>query len=104
MANQISWQRTVTTAGTAVQGPNTGAGMFQVEAHPANTGTYCYIGNDGADDVANTTGYVLKKDGRPTVIVVTNMNELWLDSDTNGDKVIILKIGGEQMGQNPPAI
>lgn len=103
MAIQVSWQVTIDVAGTAEQGPNTGAGTFQVEAAPGNTGTYCYIGNDGNDDVASTTGYVLKKDGRPVIITVSNMNELWLDSDTNNDEIMILKIGGEQLGMNPPA-
>lgn len=103
MPIQISWQKTITTAGTAVVGPTTGPGTFQVEAIPANTGTYCYVGNDGADDVAAGTGYVLKKDGKPVILTVSDMAEVWFDSDTNGDKVMILKIGGEQMGVNPPA-
>lgn len=99
---QISWNKAITTAGTALAGPDTGAGTFAVQADPANTGTYMYVGNDGADDVASTTGYALKKDATPIIMTVTNMNQVYFDTDTNGDSVVILKLQGESQGIAPP--
>lgn len=86
---QQSWQVTVTTAGTAVQGPNTGSGQFLVVRHPGNTGTYAYFGNDGNDDVSSTTGFVL---GDLMIVVTTsNMNKYYIDADSDGDKVCIIR-------------
>lgn len=95
---------TVTTAGTAVAGPATGPGTFALIANPANTGTYCYVGNDGADDVASTNGYPLSKTlGNQIVLVVGlgGLAEYYFDSDTNGDDLIYLKLAGE--GDGVPA-
>ena len=102
-AKQISWNKAVTTAGTALAGPDTGAGTFAVQADPGNTGTYMYVGNDGADDVASTTGYALKKDLNPIILTVSNMNLVYFDTDTNGDSVVILKLQGAQEGVAPSA-
>jgi len=103
MATKVSWNHAVTTAGTALAGPDTGAGTFAIQADPANTGTYMYIGNDGADDVASTTGYALKKDLNPIVMSVSNMNQVWFDTDTSGDSVVILKLSGAQENVSPSA-
>lgn len=91
MASQISGVITVTTAGTAVRGPDIG-GTFLIKPDPGNTGTYCYIGNDGAGDVASTTGFKLSKNEGAVVIVVQSLYDVWFDSDTNGDKLTWLKI------------
>ena len=100
---KISWNKAVTTAGTALAGPDTGAGTFAVQADPANTGTYMYIGNDGADDVASTTGYALKKDLNPIIMSVSNMSQVFFDTDTSGDSVVILKLQSAQEGSSPAA-
>jgi hypothetical protein len=95
---------TVTTAGTAVAGPDTGAGTFRVIANPANSGTYMYVGNDGADDVTNANGYPLAKTNTVGIFITTGPNGLqgyYFDSDTNGDDCFWLRVIGE--GAFPPA-
>jgi len=105
MATAVSGFITIATAGTALAGPASGAGTFALIANPANTGTYCYVGNDGADDVAATNGYPLSKTlGNQVVVVVGpgGLAEYRFDSDTNGDDIIYLRIAGE--GDGVPAV
>ena len=80
-----SGQITVTTAGTAVQGTATAMyrGFF-IRALSTNTGIV-YVGNDGAGDVTSGNGYELKK-GEQIYVECENLNELWFDAATNGDK------------------
>jgi len=90
-----SGQITVTTAGTAVQGTSIPGPEFVITAHPGNTGVV-YVGNDGAGDVAATNGFPLGSVGAtPSEIAVyvraANLNELWFDAASNGDKVCWLK-------------
>ncbi len=86
----ISGQITVTTAGTEIQGGNIALdnGVY-VRALTGNTGVV-YVGNDGAGAIASTNGYQLNK-GEAVRIQVANLNELWFDSATNGDKFCWLK-------------
>ncbi len=100
---QLSWQFTVTTSGTAVQGDASPPGTFQIQAGSGNTGTLCYAGNDGTNDVDDSTGYTLKKAGVPVIITVTSLAELWFDSDTNGDKIEVLKLQGDNTRYYPRA-
>lgn len=93
---QLSGVITVTTAGTAVQGPDIApwrraedGGGFFVTAPNANTGLI-YIGNDGAGDVASTNGLELKAGGQ-TFIICNNLNELWFDASVDGEKCTWLK-------------
>ena len=90
MANIYSWQVTVTTAGTAVQGPDTGPGAFQINADPENTG-YIYVGNDGANDVASTNGYKMAA-GNVAIMTAPNMNHLYFDASVSGEKATILEL------------
>ena len=88
MADARSGIITVTTAGTAVQGPATPAGSaFIIRGDPANTGTV-YVGNDGSNSVSSTTGYALAKTDAPIEVNVASLDQLWFDAATNGDKVI----------------
>ena len=93
------------TLGTAAEaGPDTGAGTFVLIANPANTGTYCYIGNDGADSITATNGYPLSKTlGNQIVVTVgdAGFTSYQFISDTQNDDVIYLRIAGE--GDAPPA-
>ena len=92
----LSGQITVTTAGTAVQGPDTpSGGKFALAAHPGNTGIV-YVGNDGAGDVASTNGFPLHSTATlaGSYVVVDfgrfgqrALDELWFDAATSGDKV-----------------
>lgn len=102
MVNQISGQITVTTAGTAVSGTaSIVPGLFEFTPVHGNTGTYCYVGNDGADDVSSSTGYHIKKDGSPLVLSCDDLAQLYFDSDTNGDKIAWLRIADQNAGQYP---
>jgi hypothetical protein len=42
--------------------------------------------------------------GDSLVITVSNLNELYFDVSTNSDKLTWIKIGGEHVGLNPPAL
>lgn len=90
---------TVSTAGTAVQGDDVGAGTFLIEADAANTG-YIYIGDDS---VGTSTGFQLAA-GDTVPLVVGSFDSLWFDGTTNGNKARYIKVGGEHVGYNPPAI
>lgn len=92
MAQKRTVQITVTTAGTAVQGPNLPCRLILPQAHPDNTGDYVIVGNDGADDVDTTTGFYIKKDSVNPPMRVDNLNELYFDvpAGGDGDKVNIL--------------
>lgn len=82
----VSGQITVTTAGTAVQGTavvlNNGV---WIKALAGNTGVV-YVGNDGANDVTSANGFQLSA-GDLILVQVRNLNELWFDAATNGDKL-----------------
>jgi hypothetical protein len=87
----ISGIITVTTAGTAVQGPDTySENGFMAKAHPDNTDTV-WVGNNGSSDVSSTGGYPLNT-GESVPVGVTNLNEAWFDADVNGEKICWLKI------------
>lgn len=93
---QLTGVVTVTSSGTAVNGPDiqswepaqNGGGFFVIAIN-ANTGLI-YVGNDGAGDVASTTGYELAA-GKSTFIRCNNLNEVWFDSSVNGEKCSWLK-------------
>ena len=86
-----SGQVTVTTAGTAVRGPDESAHLVAIAPHPSNSGTPIWVGDDAAGDVASTTGFPLPA-GVQVVVEVSNLRDLWFDATTNGDKVCWLKL------------
>lgn len=99
MAKQLSWVLTIDAAGTAEAGPTTGPGIFLVKADAANTGSYVYIGNDGEDDVTNANGYKIGTSEQVVIHVGPGgLAEYMFDVDTDGDKIVILKVGGEAEG------
>ena len=106
MSTLISGQIAVTTAGTAVSFTTlTGMdGTFLIGLMPTNSGSYCYIGNDGADDVTSANGAMLKKDTHSVVITVNDLRNMYLDSDTDGDGVWWLKVMGSVMMTAPPSV
>lgn len=87
--NDLSGQVTVTTAGTAVQGPDVRGSMFAFKPHHDNTDA-AFIGNVSLD-ISNTTGFVLSV-GETIVMSITNLNQLWFDTDVSGEKVTWLRI------------
>lgn len=91
MAKVRSGAITVTTAGTAVQGPaypkaaNDKLIAFVIKADATNTDTV-YVGNDGAGDVASTNGFPL--DAGESIMVETNsLDDLWFDAAVSGEKL-----------------
>ena len=81
----LTGQITVTTAGTAVVGPDTAPALrVAIKAHTDNTDTVWY-GNDGAGDVSSSNGFPLNPG--EGVIVRGNLNQYWFDSDVNGGKI-----------------
>lgn len=86
----ISGQITVTTAGTAVQGPDVSLtnGVW-IKALSGNAGLG-YTGNDGAGDVDSSNGFELSA-GDLILVQVANLNELYFDSAEDGDKFAWLK-------------
>jgi len=85
-----SGQVTVTTAGTAVRGTTQKAHLVAFKAAPANTGII-YIGDDDAGDVASTNGFPLEP-GEAIVMELNNVNDIWVDSSVNGEKVCWLRL------------
>ena len=90
MALARSGQITVTTAGTAVQGTDNRGMLFAIKAHPDNADTV-WVGNDGADDITSSNAYPLDP-GETIIIEVANLNSLYVDADSNGDKVCWLRL------------
>jgi hypothetical protein len=99
----LSGQVTVTTAGTAVSFTTAPPGTYLIKPLGGNGGTYVYVGNDGADDVTTQNGYQMKKALLEDLYVtVTNLNELRLNADGDGDGVSWLRTIGEGQGVRPP--
>lgn len=80
----LTGQITVTTAGAAVNGPDTSyAKKVALKAHPDNMDTVWY-GNDGGGDVDNTNGFPLNPG--EGLILKGSLSQYWFDSDVNGGK------------------
>lgn len=100
MAQLRSGVVTVATAGTAVRMSATDLFVKKliVRSAAANTGNI-FIGNDGASDVAITTGLAMEPADPPIVIGDVeiagredsiNLKDVWVDASTNGDKLTYL--------------
>ena len=78
-ASAITGQITVSTPGTAVQGPDVDLlnGVY-IRALSSNA-TSVYVGNDGSGDVTSSNGFELSA-GDSIIIQVRNLNELWFDA------------------------
>ena len=89
-----SGQITIATAGTAVRGTSQVGSAFLISPHPSNTGAYIWLGNDDAasPDVSSANGYPVLTGGPPAYVEVPNLDQLWFDAHTNGDKVCWLKV------------
>lgn len=84
-----SGQITVATAGTAVKGPNvSNEGGFYIKALIGNTGKV-YVGNVNGDI---DSGNSFELSGGDLILgQVINLDELWFDAATSGDKFCWLK-------------
>ena len=82
-----SGQKTITAAGTAeALGTALINGPLMVKALEGNAGQV-YIGNDGAGDVASTTGMVLVAGEIVVFEFVSNLGNIMLDAANNDDGV-----------------
>lgn len=96
MAEQLTGQITVGTAGTAVQGPSTPPGReFIIKAHPGNAGSAAF-GNDGSDDVTMDNGYVMAAGEKARVTffggAANALSAMYFDVANNGDKFCWIKV------------
>lgn len=82
---------TVTTAGTAVQGPDLGRGTFLIHPDPAIGAGFIYVGNT-AGDVDSTNGY--KMGVGETAVVTGKLDDYWFDASANGLIAYALKMEG----------
>jgi hypothetical protein len=85
MASPFSGQITVTTAGTAVQGPDIPGYGFFIRALSTNTGVV-YLGNDGADDVTSANGFELSPGDLMFIEIPPTLENIWFDAAEDGDK------------------
>jgi hypothetical protein len=79
-----SGQITVTTAGTAVVGTNVPCHLVAFKADPDNTNPV-FLGNVSGD-VTLDNGYPLEP-GEQIIVELSNINTLYFDSVTNGEKI-----------------
>ena len=87
----LSGQKTVATAGTAVQAStDTTVRDYMLRANPGNTGNIA-IGNDGANDVTVNNGLVLAKTD-PPIPFRGSLSDVWVDAATNGDKLCWFRV------------
>ncbi len=84
-----SGQITVTTAGTAVNGPATGGLHVAVKALVGNAGNV-YLGNDASADVTAANGFELAPG--EGVVVKKSLSAFYFDAATDGDKLSWLKL------------
>ena len=83
----LSGQKTVTTAGTAVQlGAQDIAGPLMVKALDTNTAIVA-IGNDGSNDITLSNAFRLAAGEVVIFQFVGSLASLWLDSGVNGEGV-----------------
>ena len=92
MAEAMSGQIIVVTAGTAVQGPTAVQGRkFLLSAPVGNTGEV-YVGNDGAGDITNLNGFVVPEGSPVEISVVRTLGELFFDALNSGDVISWIRI------------
>ena len=87
----LSGQITVTTAGTAVQGPDQGHGTFLIKADPDNTDVV-WVGNDAAGDVTSGNGFPLNVG--EGIVWTGRLEWLYFDADVSAEIVCWLKTDG----------
>ena len=88
----ISGQNTVAAAGTAeALGSTDIFGPLMVKALEDNVGV-CYLGNDGAGDVASTNGVVLAAGDMVVFDYVGNLGSIMLDAANNDDGVAWIRL------------
>ena len=101
----ILGQKGPTTAGTPVVLSSTavGAGKYLIWAHPANTGSYMYLGYT-SQTATSAAGAVLKKSDFPILLSMVDIADLWVDSDTDADTICWVLAEHENVGVHAPHV
>jgi len=87
MAATVCGQKTVPTAGTAVQlGAIDVVGPLAIKALDTNTGIVA-VGNDGANSVSLANGFRLQKGETLCLEYIGSMASLYLNAGVNGEGV-----------------
>lgn len=84
----ISQSVTIVSAGTAVQLP--AKRLFSgitIKHDPSNTGEKVFIGDLNVD---SGDFFISKADKEKQFVECEELSDIWVDSDTDGDKVLIL--------------
>jgi len=88
----LSGQKTISAAGTAeALGTASIQGPLMVKALEDNAGV-CYLGNDGAGDVASTNGLVMAAGDMVVFEYISALSALMLDAANNDDGVAWLHL------------
>ena len=88
LASVSSFQKTVTTAGTAEQLASTSTiKSIAIKALASNTGII-YVGNSGVD---STNGYELEA-GEGITLLIDDPSDIYIDSSVNGEGVSCLTL------------
>ena len=86
----LSGQITITTAGTAVQGPDVKGNYFALKAHPSNVGTI-WCGNDSNNTVDNASGFPLDP-GEGVEVFTRSLAAYYFNADHDDDKVCWVRV------------
>ena len=100
----LTGQKSVTTAGTAVQVTTAGLvgpGTYLFKALAANT-SYVYVGNT-TGTVTSASGYQLTSATEQIVCTVTDLSQVYLNSVTDGQGICWIRVEGQNIGAAAPA-
>jgi len=94
MGKQLSGQIVIATAGTETKGPDIALvnKAVIIRAMSTNSGVVYLGGNTSATDFATTDGYELAANKEVVLESIANLNEVWFDAATNGDKLCWLML------------
>jgi len=100
----INGQKAVTAAGTpeVISATAIGPGTYLFRAHPGNTGDYCYLGFTSLQ-ATSQAGYIVNKTDDEITMTLVDPADLWVDSDTNADRICWIRSEGENQGKKAPA-
>ena len=97
-------QRIVATSGVPLvfSTGTIGPGTYHIRAHPANSGTYCFVGYTSLT-CTTLTGYVIGKTDDEITLTVAALENLWVNSDLSADVICYIRSEGENQGVKAPA-
>ena len=99
----ISGQQSVTTAGTVKQFTSAPAGTYALKWMEGNAGQV-FVGYPGTTALTTANGYQFTSQTPPLLIVLSNLNQLYMDATTEGDKICWMRVAGQVIGMDAPSI